>query len=94
MGKGKTMVQDDPITQIDSVNGNGLTEKIRSVLDLAADQPFEGYTAFEQEDEDGEAAWLKQYVIPTQDWEDMGSPEMVTVTIVPGDTLTEKARKG
>lgn len=69
----------------------GTLEKMKSVLDLAEDQPFDGYTAFEQPDEDGEAAWLKQYVIPTEDWEAMGKPDVVTITLKPGDTLTPDA---
>lgn len=66
-----------------------VTEKIRSVLDLADEQPFDGYTAFEQEDEEGDAMWLKQYVLPTEDWESMGKPEVITITVHPGDRLNK-----
>lgn len=45
---------------------------------------------FELADEDGERRYLGATVgMPTPEWIDMGKPDKVTVTIVPGDALNE-----
>jgi hypothetical protein len=68
----------------------GLTEKMKSVLDLADDQPFEGFATFQQPDDDypdDDNVWTKQFHMPAQDWDDFGRPDVITITIKPGDTL-------
>jgi uncharacterized protein YaeQ len=40
-----------------------------------------------QEENDADYRWGSSLHLNMEDWEDMGSPEQVTVTIVPGDTL-------
>lgn len=67
----------------------GVLEKTRSVLDLADDQPFEGFATFQQPDDDADdpSVWSKQYQMPSQDWDDFGRPEVITITVKPGDTL-------
>lgn len=71
----------------DTVQGDMLTTKVRSVLELADDQPFEGFATFEMEDDDDPEVWTKQYHMPAQDWEDFGRVKTITMTVRPGDLL-------
>lgn len=63
------------------------TTKSRKVMDLADEQPFEGFATFDQPDDDGELNFTAQFHIDEELWFDMGRPEHITVTIKPGDLL-------
>jgi hypothetical protein len=76
-----------PTKQKENTMPEGVLEKMKSVLDLADEQPFEGFATFQQSDDDEEGVWTKQFQMPTADWDDMGRPEVITITVKPGDTL-------
>jgi hypothetical protein len=64
-----------------------LTET-RTVLTRNTSGPeLVSYTQFTVADDDGRI--VLTVLMETGDWVEMGSPEMVTVTVEPGDTLGE-----
>lgn len=64
----------------------GYVEKAKKLMDLADNQPFEGFATFQQPDDEGDE-WCTQLHIESELWESMGRPDNITITIKPGDLL-------
>lgn len=48
---------------------------------------------FTNYDEDTTPETAKVFYMPNADWEDMGNPEKITVTVVPWDVLNDEVRE-
>lgn len=60
-----------------------------TVMDLLEDQPFDEVRKFRNASEDDifEGTVPEIFYLTSQNWEDMGSPNSITVTVHPGDLL-------
>lgn len=59
--------------------------KHQTIMQMSEGQAFTGLVIFEQEEIDGEVT--EQVCITEQNWEDLGNPDVITVTVEPGDIL-------
>lgn len=58
----------------------------RTLMEISDDQPFEESVVFvNDEDQDAE----EQFHMDSDLWDEMGCPEIITVTINPGDLLND-----
>lgn len=66
-----------------------MLEKQRKVLQVAIINIPDGQVTFGHEDEESVDGWALHYGMSTDDWEEMGAPDTITVTIEPGDKLND-----
>ncbi len=60
----------------------------RTIMQRSTEEIFEGMVLFEQEpDEEGQ---YEQILITKQNWEDFGEPEVITISVEPGDRLNDE----
>ena len=64
---------------------SGRLTKTTKVLDFYTETETE--LLFAQEADEDEVHGKTLYPLSKQDWEDMGRPEQITISIVPGDLL-------
>ena len=60
--------------------------KTEHVLGHVEGSPLEGYVYFSRQPDEAGDLPLDVH-LPREDWDDMGRPEVVTVTVQPGDRL-------
>ena len=66
----------------------------QTVLDRSDSSDSDEEVYFDKGDDEPSPSNLRDLYIPRQMWEDMGNPDKITVTVVPGDALNEEDRDG
>lgn len=61
----------------------------RSVLHLAVDATTNTHTVFRYLSDDDGPYQYREVTLDFADWDDMGRPDQITITIEPGDLLNE-----
>lgn len=79
------------IQQVDKVGpSNGPVKLIETKKVLVRLWTGDEYVTFGQIDEDNPKHRVNHLYLSHLDWQDMGYPETITVSVVPGDALNEE----